>query len=279
MLFIGLIFNVLLIIFVVVSILLVFSLLLISVETKSFEFGVMRLVGLTKLGFISMILVQAAMFVLPAVTLAMILSFPIIYAMYAILLEDDLGYIPSVVPSGAAVFNALFIGLLIPFMSSIVPIRRGLSVNLTDALDVSRSKSKGADISIVDNKALTIGPYLLFGSLAVIFGVAVYYGLPYALLQLNLGMILTIFFMLLLGMLLGLVLFAVNVQSALELALLYLLFFWEKASMRAVLKKNLIAHKKKNKLTAIIYALSLGCIIFLLTSANLQISFITSFGA
>lgn len=86
MLFIGLIFNVLLIIFVVVSILLVFSLLLISVETKSFEFGVMRLVGLTKLGFISMILVQAAMFVLPAVTLAMILSFPIIYAMYAILL-------------------------------------------------------------------------------------------------------------------------------------------------------------------------------------------------
>ena len=164
-------------------------------------------------------------------------------------------------------------------MSSIVPIRRGLSVNLTDALDVSRSKSKGADITIVDNKALTVGPYLLFGSLAVIFGVAVYYGLPYSLLQLNLGMILTIFFMLLLGMLLGLVLFAVNVQSALELALLYLLFFWEKASMRAVLKKNLVAHKKKNKLTAIIYALSLGCIIFLLTSANLQINFITSFGA
>ena len=45
--FIGLIFDVLLIIFVVVAILLVYSLLLISVETKSFEFGVMRLVGLT----------------------------------------------------------------------------------------------------------------------------------------------------------------------------------------------------------------------------------------
>ena len=44
--------------------------------------------------------------------------------------------------------------------------------------------------------------------------------------------------------------------------------------MRAVLKKNLVAHKRKNRLTAIIYALSLGCIIFLLTSANLQISLI-----
>ena len=54
--FIGLIFDILLIIFVVVAILLIYSLLLISVETKTFEIGVMRLVGLTKLGFVGMIL-------------------------------------------------------------------------------------------------------------------------------------------------------------------------------------------------------------------------------
>ena len=61
-LFIGLIFDVLLLIFVVVSCLLIYSLLLISVETKTFEIGVMRLVGLTKIGFTGMILTQAAMF-------------------------------------------------------------------------------------------------------------------------------------------------------------------------------------------------------------------------
>ena len=48
--FIGLIFDVLLIIFVIVATLLVFSLLLISVESKTFENGVLRLVGLNKLG-------------------------------------------------------------------------------------------------------------------------------------------------------------------------------------------------------------------------------------
>ena len=42
--------------------------------------------------------------------------------------------------------------------------------------------------------------------------------------------------------------------------------------MNTVLKKNMGAHKQKNRLTSIIYALTLGCIIFLLTSANLQIS-------
>ena len=55
-LFIGLIFDILMIIFVVVSILLIYSLLLISVETKTFAIGVMRLVGLTKTGFVGMIL-------------------------------------------------------------------------------------------------------------------------------------------------------------------------------------------------------------------------------
>ena len=54
--FIGLIFDILLLIFVVISCLLIYSLLLISVETKTFENGVMRLVGLTKKGYVAMIM-------------------------------------------------------------------------------------------------------------------------------------------------------------------------------------------------------------------------------
>ena len=54
--FVGLVFDVLLLLFIVVSVLLIYSLLMISVETKTFEIGVMRLVGLSKLGFMGMIL-------------------------------------------------------------------------------------------------------------------------------------------------------------------------------------------------------------------------------
>ena len=53
--------------------------------------------------------------------------------------------------------------------------------------------------------------------------------------------------------------------------------------MKTILRKNLISHKKKNRLTAIIYALSLGSIIFLMTSANLEVNIIvgmtSEFGA
>jgi len=133
--FLGLIFNILLLIFVVVSCLLIYSLLLISVETKTFEIGVMRLTGLTKGGFIGMIMTQAAMFVLPSVILGFLLALPCIYGIYKILFSDDLGFMPSVAPDGYATIQALIIGIIIPMLSSIIPIKRALSKNLTDSLN------------------------------------------------------------------------------------------------------------------------------------------------
>ena len=132
-LFIGLIFNVLLLIFVVVSCLLVYSLLLISVETKKFEIGVMRLVGLTKGGFVGMILTQAAMFVLPAVIAGFAFSVPAIYAIYKLLFTPEMGFTTTLVPDLYSTIQALIIG--IPVLSSIIPIQRALSKSLVDALN------------------------------------------------------------------------------------------------------------------------------------------------
>ena len=64
---------------------------------------------------------------------------------------------------------------------------------------------------------------------------------------------------------------ASNLRGFLEIIVTYLLLFWEKKSMRALVKKNLVAHKHTNKLTSIIYALTLGCIIFLCVALNLII--------
>ena len=49
--------------------------------------------------------------------------------------------------------------------------------------------------------------------------------------------------------------------------------------MRALLKKNLIAHKATNKLTSIIYALTLGCVIFLCVALNLMLKSVSSAGS
>ena len=81
-LFLGLVFNILLIMFVMIAVLLIYSLLMITTETKTFDTGVMRLLGLSSSGFVSMILIQATCFVLPAITLAYICSFPSLYFIF-----------------------------------------------------------------------------------------------------------------------------------------------------------------------------------------------------
>ena len=91
-------------------------------------------------------------------------------------------------------------------------------------------------------------------------------------------MILDVFFVILFGMLLGITLLVSNLQSFIEIILLNTLLIWEQRSMRLLLRKNLIAHRKRNKLTSIIYSVTLGAVIFLITSATLTLSSINTEG-
>ena len=99
-LYIGLVANLVVILFVIVAVLLIYSLLMISIEKKTFEFGVMRLTGLSKRGLIALICMQALLFVLPAIVLAFALSFPILAAVYYFMVQNAAGYDVSPVPNG-----------------------------------------------------------------------------------------------------------------------------------------------------------------------------------
>ncbi len=125
-------------------------------------------------------------------------------------------------------------------------------------------------------RSATVLPYLLFGSLCVLIGSSIYILMPQALLSLNLGLLLDIFFAILLGMILGMTLLAVNFRGFLEFLLVYVLLFWERSSMRVLLRKNLMAHRRNNQLTSIIYALTLGTIIFLIVAARLELQIISA---
>ena len=142
-----------------------------------------------------------------------------------------------------AVFQGLAVGLLIPALSAIVPIQRALSKSLTDSLNVARSQTQGIIYTIENGKDVLVLPYLLFGGICVVFGMTVYYFLPYSLLTSNATLLLQIFFFILLGMILGLTLLALNLRGVIEQILIYVLLFWERKSMRTLIRKNLISHK------------------------------------
>ena len=173
-------------------------------------------------------------------------------------------------PGAAATLEAMAVGLLIPTFSAIIPIQRALAKSLSDSLNTARASLSGTVVTIQD-KNLKVIPFIVFGLLCVTFGVTIYIILPQALLAENLGLILQVFFFILAGLILGLTLLAANLRGFIEIITTYILFFWERKSMRTLIKKNLVAHKRTNKLTSIIYALTLGCVIFLCVSLNLLI--------
>lgn len=149
MLFLSLLFRIVITMFICISVLLIYSLLSVSVEQKSFEIGVERMLGLRKKVIILDVLVQTFVFVLPGIILAYIVSFPCLMQIYFWAFEYTLGVKMNSTPSFSACLNALFIGVLIPLVSSIIPIQEALSKNLNEALDYTRSKTKGAITKIV----------------------------------------------------------------------------------------------------------------------------------
>lgn len=142
---------------------------------------------------------------------------------------------------------------------------------LNETITNTRSKTKGQKVTITNADAPQEKvPYLIFGGIGTFAGMTVYYILPMAVLNFNIGLLLEIFFLILIGMILGLTLISFNLQRAVELFLLHTLLFLETNSMKIMITKNLSAHRESNRLTSIIYSITLGCIIFVIVASSLQ---------
>jgi hypothetical protein len=113
--------------------------------------------------------------------------------------------------------------------------------------------------------------YVTFGVISTLYGMSIYYFLPLAFLSFKLSLILKIFILILVGMLLGLVMLAFNLQRFVEILFTHVMLCFEKKSMKKMVQINLTAHRERNKMTSIIYSMSLGFIIFLIVSYRTQL--------
>lgn len=218
------------------------------------------------------------MFVLPSVLCAYISSIPILWYVYGFMFKDD-EITVAPVPQAKATIEGIGLGFFIPIIGSIVPISNSLKKQISESITNTRSKTKGQKVSITDaNSVQNKIPYLIFGGIGTFVGMLIYYVFPMAVLNFELGLLLEIFFMILIGMILGLTLISFNLQRSVELIILHTLFFFETKSMKILITKNLSAHREANRLTSIIYSLTLGCIIFVIVASSLQISLFSPSG-
>jgi hypothetical protein len=160
----------------------------------------------------------------------------------------------------------------VPLIACILPIRVALSKNLYDTLDVRHSKTKAVKLEIErsEDKGFDVAWVIVsFGM--VFFGFLVYYLLPLSLLSFNLTLFANIFFGILLGMLWGLILLSLNFEHITERLVTFLFLWWERSQIPALVLKNLVAHRVRNRKTTLMYALSIGFIIFITVSYRVEI--------
>jgi len=85
-----LLFDFVLLMFMVISVLLIHSLIMIRIETRTLETAVARMTGLNKFDLIKMMVISCSFFVIPAVILAFTLSFPCLGFIYSFVLKEKL---------------------------------------------------------------------------------------------------------------------------------------------------------------------------------------------
>ena len=272
-LFFELILNVILLTLIILSILLLYSLLIISVETRGFEVGVLRMIGMTRKQLIKLLINQSLLFSIPSLIFAIILSQIIIYYLL-IIFSDLIGYHIIPIISFNGWLRAIFVGFFVPLISSILPIKNALSKNLSDAINTDKSGPEIIEYKIERSEQSNINhTILIIGFILILFGVGTYYLFPLSLITQNLSLLLFCFFALMVSMLIGLSLLSFNINHIIQKSLILLLFGWfESISVQHILYKNIIAHKRRNQKTYLMYSLSLGFILMIAVVYRVQIN-------
>ena len=264
----NLILNLILLGIFGLSLILIHSLLLITTETHSFEFGVLRLVGNSKKNIILIIIFECIIFSIPAFIIAYICSYFILNKINDIVKEElntDLNI--SITLSGFII--AIILNILGPILSAIFPIRNILRKNIATSINTMLNKTQGMKIEVISLQQKELTFLIIFGLITFIYGASIYYFLPLSLISLNFGMIGGIFLWILYGILLGFILLSRNIENYLQKLLTYTILFFTKSYTKLLILKNLAAHRLKNKKTSLMFSLSVG--IFIMTNVGFDL--------
>ncbi|KAG5468246.1 hypothetical protein LSCM1_02224 [Leishmania martiniquensis] len=269
--FLGLVMSIVLVALSFLSIVLIYSILTVGLETKTYELGIQRMIGLRKANLIFLVLTNAYAFTVPAWIFG-IGAGQAFYMGARLVFLNTVGMELPILVTGASVGWATLAGFGIPIVASFFPIIALVTQKLPEALNTSRSRNTGV-ICEIQRKDSARWNRTLFGlgALFFVFGFLVYYLFPTALIAMNLVLMFYIFFGVLIGLLAGFVLLSINFERVAQTCVGYMLLFWERRAVFSLMQKSLSAHRLRNRKTSLMYALSLAFVIFITVVVQIQL--------
>ena len=192
-----------------------------------------------------------------------------ILSIFSPILEDEYKVKIDKYPSLDSSIQGIFIGSVIPLISSIIPIRAALNKSIVDSLDVQKSNTQAIDVNIIHSNKKDVFSLVLFGSISVAYGLAIYYLLPLSLVSFNFSLAMSVFLFILFGMIMALTILALNFMSYINYIVWHILLVCASKSVKLTVWNNLKAHKNRNKMTSLMFSLTLGFIVFLSIACRL----------
>eukprot|EP01028_Stygiella_incarcerata_P000018 TRINITY_DN1002_c0_g1_i6.p1 TRINITY_DN1002_c0_g1~~TRINITY_DN1002_c0_g1_i6.p1 ORF type:complete len:995 (-),score=216.69 TRINITY_DN1002_c0_g1_i6:662-3646(-) len=261
-LFLEQLFNMVLFLLISLGSMLIYSLLLSETEERTYEFGMLRALGFKGKGVLAIILTKAQAFSLPGIGVGFLFAFLInivlahILASYTLTDPDYSIHIRAILVSGA-------VGIVVPLIANIVPIRRALSKTLRDALDLSHKAFSETVVQITRLENLGLKPWVTsLAIIMVVIGFVVYYVIPYAFTFQDYPLFFTIMNLILLGLLLGLCLILYPVEGKLERLFVHCIVWGKDRRMMTLITRNMAGHRGRTGKTALMFIISLAFIIF-----------------
>eukprot|EP00808_Paulinella_micropora_P024572 g3892.t1 len=260
--FLATIFGAITAVMAILGMLLIYSLLLNDVSAKTYEYGMLRALGMKHGTLVQILLTKSAMFSVLGVSLgllgAWLVNIPITR-----LIADLVSLLPVYALSPKALAVSISIGFGMPLLANVVPIRRALSKTLRDSLDVYHHVINELTVKVMRLAELGIDLWqTVLSVFLLVVGVITFYLVPYAFTFGNFSLFLGILNAILLGMMFGLCILAQLVQPCLERFLLLVLKCTPHHFLYDIVRKNLSAHRSRNAKTFAMFTVTLAFVIF-----------------
>lgn len=274
-LFVGLVIQVIIVIFAILCFILLYSHLIYSVESRNAEMGVLRLLGMPKCGVIHLTLAEVVIIAVPFWGLGVGIAQVVFHILVSALGNSFGATLPKSI-SSSSVWTSCVVGLFLPLLASLLPMQKALGTKPVEALSWRRSKSTGTKISIRRNNGRTPIGLLFLAGLSALYGFAIFNVFPKAIMELDMQALLYLFEVFILSILSGMVLCFTNFDLPISLFLKKVTFFLETASVHRISRMNLISRRMRNRKTFVMYSLSVTLVVYIQMSLNLQLETVLS---
>lgn len=228
----------------ILSVVLLASLMIFGIDQRTYEFGMLRALGLERFSLVILLTLQGFIFAICGWCLGLILSW-IVTILIQMTFYLQVRFLLNVNYDLIAWMVGLVFGIVLPIVVNMFSIRSALTTSLRDALDLYRRSVDGLTVVIVRLEKLGINQTAFIVAIELsVYGFLFYYVVPYFFFFNRFDLFIYTFNAILLATLISLTIIANILQPLLEQLFVWLcsLLMFSQKPLTAVIWKNLESH-------------------------------------